>query len=598
MVGNAAIQPELTKAIETRAYYLSDLPSLETALCKGLLQDWRGIVAQDPIASLFQTPGWCMPWYRCYKSTYDPYVIVVTASSGLVGIVPMAVHRETGEFAFASNTMADYRDIVALPGYRAAVVSELIQCYLSERFSNPLEVGWMDPASDTPALIADICRSRGLHYIVRHQPCWRWFPPPPPKPSAQKFLNWYKRQGTVTFEVIDSAPAWLQFREEYYRQHSLRQIQAGRQTSFEDSRKAALYEEMFHSTEVRAHVSGFYVNGKMLAGHFGHVWRDVLLLGPPSIRLEDEQRSPAVILFAWIIQNAAELGLAGFDLTIGDSDFKKRLGNQCVELTAVDIYAHKRSYYLRAARTGLLSKLKKAIGEDTWKTNIKPVGAWLHYKRQRIAEMGAAAIVGAALRTSASVFYERQTEVVYSATRETLRRVAPKLKGDEVHDNRIEDLLLWQGTSPSVSSALTACARSYARIRNLKHTLHTVVVSDALAGWCYSYTPEPQEQEGSVALSDAVRYQPGSAVAYGVYALPGFREVAVYEALVGSVAQSRMEGGATQAYVISPGADRVLRSAIEALGFRAAAVREHKRLFRTSSSTVTEHAGNHAGNKA
>ena len=63
----------------------------------------------------------------------------------------------------------------------------------------------------------------------------------------------------------------------------------------------------------------------------------MLMLGPPSIRLEDEQRSPAVILLSWIIQNAESLGLKGFDLTIGDSDFKKRLGNQCVQLTMVEL---------------------------------------------------------------------------------------------------------------------------------------------------------------------------------------------------------------------------------------------------------------------
>lgn len=588
MTVHAAPQRESTTLVPTKSYVLTDLPSLEAALANGLLQDWRELVAQDPIASFFQTPGWCMPWYRCYQASYSPYVVVVQAEAQIAGIVPMAVDRQTGDFAFASNTMADYRDIVALPGYRAAVVGHLIDAYLAARFANPLEVGWIDPASDTPTLIAEACGERGLPHIVRHQPCWRWFPPPPQKPSAHKFLNWYKRQGTVTFEVIESEQAWQEFREEYYRQHSLRQIQAGRQTSFEDPRKAALYEEMFHSTEVRTHVTGFYVNGKMLAGHFGHVWRDVLMLGPPSIRLEDEQRSPAVILLAWIIQNAADLGLAGFDLTIGDSDFKKRLGNQCVELTAVDIYANKRSYHLRAARTAVLSKVKQAIGEDTWKTKVKPAGARLNYKRRRAAEMGVPAAAAAALRRATSVVYEYQTEIVYSATEATLRAPAPVAA--EVHENRIEDLLLWQGTSPSVSSALTGCARSFARIRNAKHTLHTFVTGDALAGWCYSYLPEPQQPEEGAAATDAsVTYEPGSAVVYGIYALPGFEEARMYQALTGAVAESRLQAGATHVYVAADGREQALRSAIEGLGFRAVAEMQHKRLFRSGSSRIVNH---------
>src|SRR6266550_28990 len=268
-----------TPVEKTETYCLTDLPSLEAALSNGLLRDWRRVVAEDPLASLFQSPGWCMPWYRCYQQAYDPYVIVVSGTRGVVGIVPMAVDRDTGELTFASNTMADYRDIVAMPQYRATVVSELIRCYLAGGFPNPLDIGWIDPASDTPALVANVCRERGLHHTVRHHPCWRWFPPAPQKPSAQKFLNWYKRHGDVTFEVVDSDAAWARFRGEYYRQHSLRQIQAGRKTAF-DARKTELYERLFHSPDLQSHVTAFAVDGTMLAGHFGYVWRGVLLLGP------------------------------------------------------------------------------------------------------------------------------------------------------------------------------------------------------------------------------------------------------------------------------------------------------------------------------
>lgn len=583
MTVRATVADVYTPPGETKFYALGDLASLEVALSNGLTEQWRDLVARDPMASLLQTPGWCVPWYRCYQSTHDPYVIVVEADSRPVGLVPMAVERETREFAFAGNTMADYRDIVALPGYRAAVVGGLIDAYLAAGFANPLEVGWIDAISDTPGLIADACRSRGLPYIVRHQPCWRWFPPPPEKPSAHKFLNWYKRQGTVTFEVIETEAAWQTFREEYYRQHSLRQIQAGRQVSFEDPRKAALYEEMFHSPEVRTHVTGFYVNGKMLAGHFGHVWRDVLMLGPPSIRLEDEQRSPAVILLAWIIQNAADLGLAGFDMTIGDSDFKKRLGNQCVQLTAIDIYANKRSYYARAARKKILSQVKKAIGEDTWKTKVKPAGARLSHKLQCAAEMGGSAAVGAAFRAAVGMVYEERSEVTYSAAADSLRPTTVEF--GETHENHIEDLLLWQGTSPSVSAALTGCARSFSRIRNAKHSVHTLVSDGALGGWCFSNIAEAREAEGATGPA----YEPGSALVYGVYALPGFRKSEAYQALIGQVAHGRVAAGAPRVYMTVPADDAAQRSAVEALGFRATAETRYKRLLRSSSSKLIEH---------
>jgi len=357
---NLALPADAAATEPARSYTITTLAALEAALASGLHDEWRGVIDADPLASLFQTSGWCMPWYRAYADAFEPYVIVVTAGSRTVGLVPMAGKRGSNELVFASHTMADYRDIVALPGYREQVVDALIGHYARGSFAGILQVGYLDPSSDTPALIQRVCARRGLRTVVRHQPCWRWFPPAPAKPSAQKFLNWYKRNGAVSFDVIESEPAWERFREEYYRQHTLRQIQAGRQTAFNDTRKAAQYEELFHSREVQSHVTAFSVDGKMLAGHFGYVWRGVLLLGPPSIRLEDEQRSPAVILLSWIIQNAESLGLKGFDLTIGDSDFKKRLGNQCVQLSMIDIQASAARHGVRALRDGIVGAAKRA----------------------------------------------------------------------------------------------------------------------------------------------------------------------------------------------------------------------------------------------
>lgn len=583
-------------------YCLTDLASLEAALDRGLLDDWRRVVRTDPMASLYQSPGWCVPWYRCYDEAYSPYLVVVTVGDAVVGIVPMAVDRQSGELAFASNNMADYRDIVALPGHRALVLSELVRCYLDGGFPNPLPLGWIDPASDTAALAMALCHARGLPFTVRRQPCWRWFPPPPAKPSAQKFLNWYKRNGTVSFDVIDTEPAWERFREAYYRQHSLRQIQAGRQTSFDDTRKAALYEQLFHSPDVQCHVTAFSLDGEMLAGHFGYVWRGVLLLGPPSIRLEDEQRSPAVILLSWIIQNAAQLGLAGFDLTIGESDFKKRLGNQCVELTMIEIHGRKRAYYAQAARDGVVRAARRAVeriaGDEAWKTKVKPAAAWLAYKRERLAEMGMVEALRTGAQAVARSIYECRDGLVYTMTPEQLRPIAPKLASGEsceVHENRIDDVLLWNGTSPHTASLLTHCARTFARSLNAGRTLHTIVVGGKLAGWGYSYLPtEPARLTETPGATLA--FEPGAASLYDFHVLPEFRGRRIYQTLLCAILRRRFAAGATLAYITVLEANAPSRIAIERVGFRAVRKNRYRRvLTRQSLATLPVHGPGSGG---
>jgi SAM-dependent methyltransferase/CelD/BcsL family acetyltransferase involved in cellulose biosynthesis len=581
---------------------LTDLAALETALTETPLRDWRRLASESPHASLFQSPGWCMPWYRAYRDEYSPFVVMVTAGEQLVGVVPLAVKHDTGALVFASDSMADYRDIVAAPAYRREVLRELLRVFRRARFPDPLQVGWLDPASDTPALLESICRDEGLSWSSHHQPCYRWFPPPPAKPSAQKFLNWFKRQGTVDFGVVADQEAWRSFRDAYYVQHSLRQIQARRPRAFDDPRRTAFYEEIFRSNEVQTHVTAFRLDGRLLAGHFGYVWRDVLLLGPPAIALEHEQRSPAVILFAWIIQHAEQLGLRGFDLTIGESDFKKRLGNGCVQLTAVEIYRSRIGFLRRQLRTFAAAAAKSAVaiaaGQDGWEKRIKPAAERLAHKRARLREEGIGRGMTALAQMAASLVWESRVGHVYAMAADRLRPSSPRLSGHdrvEYHENRIEDLVLWDGPSVATASDISTCAQSYARARASGRTLHTVVVNDRLAGWGYSYYPDRPAQltetPGAV-----LEFPAGSVSLYDFHVLPEFRGRRIYQGLLTHILQKRFAEGASTAWITVVASNTPSRIAIERVGFQLMAANHYRRLLRRERLTpvpVTNGSGDY-----
>jgi CelD/BcsL family acetyltransferase involved in cellulose biosynthesis len=547
----AASEPDV--AVERSV--LDSLAALDAALTSGLEERWREVLAADPLASVYQGPGWCVPWYRLYADAYLPHVVVVSARDRVVGIVPMAVERETGHLVFASDAMADYRDIVARPGYRRAVARELVRAYLDGHFSNPLEVGWLDPASDTPRLLAEVCGEMGLRHADRQQPCYRWFPVAGEN-LQKKFsrvkthLNYFKRQGDVTFDVITDREEWRRFLSEFSLQHSLRQLQAARTVSFDDERKRALYDTLFDSPDARLHAVACRVNGRMISGHIGLVWKDVLMLGAPSISVEDEHRSPAVILMTWIMQNAAELGLAGLDLTIGESEFKRRLGNQCVQLTMVEIYGRKSQYYKRTVRTRAVDSARRLVdavgGRGAWKDRVKPMSEALQYKRRRVRELGARGTIVKALRLAQG----QAAEVVLTGSADRLAPAPRLAPGVEVHDNRLEDLLLWKGTSPSTSAAITACASSYGKYRAAGVALHTLVIDGALAAWCYA-----RRADGRTILSDVV-------------ATPEFAGGDAAATLIQVVAERSLRGGATDVDVVLLEDERALRLALTGAHFR------------------------------
>ena len=571
-----------------RVTCLATLQDLEAALNDGLHEEWKALVAADPLASLFQTPGWCLPWYRWYADAYDPYVITVRIGGALVGLVPMTVERATRRLLFASDSMADYRDIVSLPDHRARVVDALIQAYLDGRFSNPLRVGFIDPASDTPQLIAEACARRGLKYLVGHQPCYRWFPPAG-KPSAQKFLNWFKRQGSVTFDVIDGEDAYTNFRNEYYKQHTLRQVQADRPRAFDDHRHTRFFDDLFRSPEFQTHITAFRWNGELLAGHFGFLWRDVVYLGPPSIHLEHEQRSPAVILLSWIIQNAESLGLRGFDLTIGDSDFKKRLSNHCVQLTTVEVFPQRPTYLLRVGRKRAMEIVKATVarvaGPDAWKQRVKPFGERLEYKLARMREEGVRASAVAAASRAVTAVFERRVGHVYAIGPDGVRPIEPRLNpGDavEFHENRVDDLLLWDGASLTTRSDITHAARIFARSRNAGRTMHTVLINGRLAGWGYSYYPsEPAQLTETPGATLA--FEPKAVSLFDFHVIPEFRGRRLYQALLAHILRLRFAEGATRAYITVLASNVPSRAAIERTGFELVARNAYRRFLNRES---------------
>jgi CelD/BcsL family acetyltransferase involved in cellulose biosynthesis/RimJ/RimL family protein N-acetyltransferase len=562
------------------------LEALETELSKGLLSKWLELMDADPLASVFQGPGWCLSWYRSYFDHYEPIVLLVEAEDRLLGLVPLAVEHSSRRLDFASGSSADYRDIVARAGARRAVVEALVNLFVEGDFVGPLQVGWMDPRSDSPELIKDICIAKNLKSVVRQQPCWRWRPPAPERPSGKKFLNWYQRHGTVEFRRIDNSEQWTAFRDTFYTHHSLRQLQSGRKITFTDQRRRDFYDALFNSPYIQSHVTGFFAADRMVAGHFGVVYRDELFLGPPSIRLEDEARSPAIVLLSWIIQNAQQEGLKEFDFTTGDSEFKKRLGSHCVTVTAIDVYDSRIRYRAVRARQHLVKVLKatvrRGLGDLAWKRTILPFSAMLRWKTLRVRELGVSGSIAAALRTVAALVYERRTGLMLKARPTDLQCVAPRLPDStqwNVNKNSPEDLLKWSGTSMETRSRITETARGYGKAVGDGRLLHTLLVEDRLAGWGFSHRPS-----GPAGLSEtpgaSFSFPRNSASLYDYFIVPEFRGQKLYQALLSHVTAKYFAEGVEEVYIAVLEENEPSRIAIERVGFRTVHRNHYRSTFR------------------
>jgi CelD/BcsL family acetyltransferase involved in cellulose biosynthesis/GNAT superfamily N-acetyltransferase len=546
---------------------------------------------EDPVSTFFQSPVWCMEWYRSYQDKFRPLVMIAARGESLVGIVPLAVEITTGRLAFAGDNMSDYRDVAAAPGYREGVIAELIRLHRSGQYPNFLRIGPTQPESETLQIVRALCRKgTGARAIARFHPCWRlWFSPDgstkklTSKESVRRHISYYKRQGAVALERIRTKEAWDAVKQEFFDQHSLRQLQASRPVSFDDPRKREFHDALLQRGGDSIRVSALRVGGRLLAAHYGYVWKGVLYWGAPAFDVREEKHSPGQILLALLLQEAEASGLRGVDFTLGTEEFKKRFGNSCVDLPSVEIYSGARRYFARRLRDRVVSGAKsatiKVAGAPNWEKSVEG-GKAAAAKARRAYELGLGDSLSRLARRGLSALGDDRRGLIFIATPADVRQVAPSLVGNETssfHTDEVGDLLRWEGGSRSTASEIETTVKGVADSLRKGHTLHTVLVNDRLAGWGWSYWP--QEPAFITETQTTLAFEPGSVSLYGFYVLPEFRGRKLYQALLSRILNDRFAEGAERAYIMCLETNVASRKAIERAGFRLVSVHRFSRVL-------------------
>ena len=558
----------------------------------GALAAWEALADSDESANFFQSPAWCMDWYRCYADQFSPLVVVVTSGERLVGLVPLAIENSSKRLVFAGDNMADYRDVLAAEGHREDVVRELLGVYRAGGFQEGFRIGPTQPESETTRIILALAdtSATGVRGILREHPCWRWWPRDAEalksgvkKKDVRKDLNHFGRQGAVSLRHVTTREDWDEIKQEFYDFHSLRQLQIARGVSFHDPRKRALFDSLFAHRPLAARVSALSVGGRVIAEHFWYVWREVLHWGASSIDIREENRSPGQVLLALLYQDAENAGIRGVDLTLGTGEVKRRFGNECVNLPSVDLYARERNYRARTLRDTAARRAKQLLTRTgkayNWHQTAR-LASDLKDAAGRARELGLGRGLKLAARVGAKRVGERTRGLILRVTPQEAVGVEPRLAAGETCEFRrdeIRDLAKWKGTSRETARALALMLQSAPERLRGGRTLHTVLVNGQLAGWGWSYWPT--EPAVVTETETTIEFEPQSVSLYDYFVLPEFRGRRLYQALLSRILTERFAEGAERAYIGVLAANRPSLKAIERVGFRVVAVDELTRLL-------------------
>jgi CelD/BcsL family acetyltransferase involved in cellulose biosynthesis len=506
----------------------------------------------------------------------------MTSDGVLVGIVPLAVERATGRLTFATDNMADYCDVVTRPAYREAVVAEMLRVYKSGSFPNTFRLGPTQPESKTVDIVSELTAPvLKLRTITRGHACWRfWFNEPAAamkiaaKESVRRRLNYYKRQGPVLLQRITDADTWNSIKDEFFDQHSLRQLAVGRPISFNEQRKREFYGALIEQHPEMVHVTVLRAAGKFIAGHFGYLWRDVLYWGASSFDVREEKHSPGQVLIALLLQKASMDGLSGVDFTLGTEDFKARFGNNCVSLPSVEIYAKGRPYFTRKIRDRVVTSAKALVangaGQQKWGAILR-LREDIHREAEQLRESGLKIGLANLTKRSLENSTQKTKELIYVATPDKAHLSELTLAPGELFSfrtNKINDLLKCEDASRETAREIAEAVRSTSALYQSGRTLHTILLNERLAAWGWSHLAEdpalptmlPRVRESH---TDAV-------IISGTFVLPEYRPRLLEQPLLSDILRKSFDGGARAAYVSCGEANLALREALERMGFRPA----------------------------
>lgn len=363
-----------------RVTSLEGVNSILEARQGGILAGWESLMAEDSYSTVFQSPDWCMPWYRVFEGRFQPRLLAISEADRLVGLLPLAIEMSTKRLVFAGAGASDYHEVVALPEFRQAALKALITEFREHRYLPQLQFGPTEPDSPSVDLLEKIISAnagvRGLRGTIGG--CRLRFRETGDvdallkKKYVKVSKNYFHRQGEITLERVRSIGRWEEVKSAFFDHSNLLKLQAGRDLTFDRTdrwKMAEFYDSLLRESPSLAHFTVLRVGDRVVGEHFGLAWRNWLYFGPQGIDLR-YRYSPGHLLLALLLQEAAQEDWEGMDYTIGTTQFKQRFSNEQVVRPRMEIFRTPFAYWKYEARRRPVRVAQRMIikrrGEKGW----------------------------------------------------------------------------------------------------------------------------------------------------------------------------------------------------------------------------------------
>ena len=108
---------------------------------------WNVLYAQCPWATVMQSHRFLRIWYLFYRSDYELLLIAGVGARGLVGLLPLAIHKRTGRLVAAGDSQSEYQTWLASPESVAEFVPKAFAALRTEFHGHALRFLFLAPST-------------------------------------------------------------------------------------------------------------------------------------------------------------------------------------------------------------------------------------------------------------------------------------------------------------------------------------------------------------------------------------------------------------------------------------------------------------------
>jgi CelD/BcsL family acetyltransferase involved in cellulose biosynthesis len=317
------------------------------------LLQWKTLLGQCPWATPLQSPELAGAWYRVYRETHEPLLVLKRDENGLIGLLLLARELRSGKLVCAGGHQAEYQVWICLPGcaeeYPRRALEAVREAFggadLCFRYLPPrTPTSWLNDSELSRFSLLRACPRPLLRACANGSGALC-------KKTNKRRMRSLRKAGGVDFRRIADPREFDALLDEMIPCYDQRNLDAYGVAPFAaDPLKRRYYSAMMRSGWP-LHVTVLRIGGRFASAHVNIVRGCELQLGLTVYDPRLAKFSPGKFHIHLLAQMLAEEGIQQIDLTPGGEPYKQRFATGCDQAYVLEIFGSRAGRWRGALRS-------------------------------------------------------------------------------------------------------------------------------------------------------------------------------------------------------------------------------------------------------